>query len=136
MKGFSERNLKLMTQFCREYPHLLPIGQQAVVQLTSGQYSRNVQTKPSHDKDFTVTQHAVAQLPWGHNVLLMQRVKSPTIRLWYMRETLQHGWSRNVLELMYKHIIITHVQTWPIGQQPVAQLAQRHALTLFRRIST
>ncbi len=66
MKGFSERNLKLMTQFCREYPHLLPIGQQPV-----------------------------AQLPWGHNVLLMQRVKSPTIRLWYMRETLQHGWSRN-----------------------------------------
>ena len=102
VKGFSERNLKLMTQFCREYPHLLPIGQQAVAQLTSGQYSRNEQTKPSHDKVFTIRQQPVAQLPWGHNVLLMQRVKSPTIRLWYMRETLLHGWSRNVLELMIK----------------------------------
>jgi hypothetical protein len=33
VKGFSERNLKLMTQFCREYPHLGPIGQQPVAQL-------------------------------------------------------------------------------------------------------
>ncbi|MGC8540962.1 MAG: PDDEXK nuclease domain-containing protein [Phycisphaerae bacterium] len=102
VKGFSERNLKLMTQFCREYPHLLPIGQQAVAQLPSGEHSGNPRTKPAHDKDFTIRQQAVAQLPWGHNVLLMQRIKSPAIRLWYMRETLQHGWSRNVLELMIK----------------------------------
>jgi hypothetical protein len=32
-QGFSERNLKLMTQFYREYPGLFAIGQQAVAQL-------------------------------------------------------------------------------------------------------
>jgi|GEM_PF-3763281 len=33
MKGFSERNIKLMTQFYREYPGLGEIGQRAVAQV-------------------------------------------------------------------------------------------------------
>ena len=36
IKGFSERNLKLMTQFFREYPGLFPIGQPVVAQLPFG----------------------------------------------------------------------------------------------------
>ena len=42
-QGYSERNLKLMTQFYREYPGLFAIGQQAVAQLpdsTAGRKSR------------------------------------------------------------------------------------------------
>jgi predicted nuclease of restriction endonuclease-like (RecB) superfamily len=70
-KGFSKKNLKLMTQFFREYPGLFPIG------------------KP-----------VVAQLPWAHHVLLMQKVKSMAERLWYMGMALEQGWSRNVLHLM------------------------------------
>jgi hypothetical protein len=37
VKGFSERNLKLMAQFYREYPELSAIGQQAVAQLGIGE---------------------------------------------------------------------------------------------------
>jgi hypothetical protein len=40
------------------------------------------------------------QLPWAHNVLLLQKMKDPAQRLWYMRQTLQYGWSRNILDLM------------------------------------
>jgi hypothetical protein len=36
LKGFSERNLTLMTQFAREYPDLFAIGQQVVAQLGGG----------------------------------------------------------------------------------------------------
>jgi predicted nuclease of restriction endonuclease-like (RecB) superfamily len=45
-------------------------------------------------------QQLVAQIPWAHNVLLMQRVKEPAARLWYMQQTLANGWSRNVLLAM------------------------------------
>ncbi len=39
-------------------------------------------------------------MPWAHNVLLMQKVKSLDVRFWYMRTALEHGWSRNMLHLM------------------------------------
>lgn len=39
----------------------------------------------------------VAQIPWAHNVLLMQRVKDLPTRRWYMEQTLVNGWSRNIL---------------------------------------
>lgn len=89
MKGFSVRNLKLMTQFYREYADVPAIGQQPVAQLGK--------TKP-----FSKGQHVVAQLPWGHNVLLMQRIKDKTIRFWYMQKIVEQGWSRDILALMIK----------------------------------
>jgi predicted nuclease of restriction endonuclease-like (RecB) superfamily len=39
----------------------------------------------------------VASLPWGHNIVLMQKVKEIDARLWYARAALEHGWSRAVL---------------------------------------
>ena len=66
-KGFSERNIKLMVQFYREYPALFAaaaIGQQAVAQLPGS----------AHAAEFV--QPLVAQIPWAHNVLLMQKVKA------------------------------------------------------------
>ncbi len=40
---------------------------------------------------------AVSQIPWGHNIVLMQRLKRFEDRLWYAQQTIQNGWSRNVL---------------------------------------
>src|SRR5262245_54359693 len=39
----------------------------------------------------------VASLPWGHNIVLMQKVKDVDARLWYARAALEHSWSRAVL---------------------------------------
>jgi predicted nuclease of restriction endonuclease-like (RecB) superfamily len=44
-------------------------------------------------------QQAVAKLPWGHNILLLEKVTDETERLWYIEHALRYGWSRNVLEL-------------------------------------
>ncbi|MBI3466857.1 MAG: DUF1016 family protein, partial [Planctomycetes bacterium] len=88
VKGFSERNIKLMVQFAHEYPDAFPssfeIGQPAVAQLPPAPNG----------------QQLVAQIPWAHNVLLMQRVKDLAARVWYMQQTLANGWSRNVLLAM------------------------------------
>lgn len=39
----------------------------------------------------------VASLPWGHNIVLTQKVKEVDARLWYARAAVEHGWSRAVL---------------------------------------
>ncbi len=102
-KGFSERNIRRMLRFNREYPELqeavtqkvpqavaqiavgpvgeLPIVPQPVAQLPS----------PAGGSE------AFALIPWGHNMVLMEKVKEPSDRLWYARQTLEHGWSRDTL---------------------------------------
>ena len=67
MTGLSPRNLKYMRASAEAYP----------------------------DKQFV--QQVVAQIPWGHNVRILDYVKHSTEREWYIRQTIQNGWSRNVL---------------------------------------
>lgn len=44
-----------------------------------------------------IVQQAAAQLPWGHHMALMDRVKEHAARVWYAEAAIEHGWSRNVL---------------------------------------
>jgi len=37
---------------------------------------------------------AVSQIPWGHNIVLMQRLEQYKERLWYAQEAIKNGWSR------------------------------------------
>jgi predicted nuclease of restriction endonuclease-like (RecB) superfamily len=67
MRGFSPRNLKYMRAFAEAWP------------------------------DEQIVQQAVAQIPWGHNVRLLDRVADPAEREWYVRQIVEYGWSRNVL---------------------------------------
>jgi predicted nuclease of restriction endonuclease-like (RecB) superfamily len=39
----------------------------------------------------------VAEIPWGHNVLLLEKISAPVLRLWYAHKAIEHGWSRAVL---------------------------------------
>jgi predicted nuclease of restriction endonuclease-like (RecB) superfamily len=116
VKGFSERNIDRMVAFFREYPRLGLISPPPVAKLPStsaarqssaesdrqaiDQISPPVVAKSSIDQVAAIGQPLVARLPWAHNVLLMQKVKDLPTRLWYMRQTLAQGWSRNVLALM------------------------------------
>jgi len=84
MSGFSTRNLKLMVQFYKEYSN-----------------DEIVQPAVAHMQDSKM-QPIVAQIPWTHNVVLIQKVKDKELRYWYMEQTLQNGWSKDVLSLMIK----------------------------------
>ncbi len=37
------------------------------------------------------------QIPWGHNLQLIFKLKDPARRLWYAQRAVEHGWSRAVL---------------------------------------
>jgi predicted nuclease of restriction endonuclease-like (RecB) superfamily len=38
------------------------------------------------------------KIPWYHNIILLEKLKTYSERLWYAQKTLEHGWSRAVLE--------------------------------------
>ena len=39
----------------------------------------------------------IFNIPWGHNIVIFERVKSLDERLWYAHMVIQEGWSRNAL---------------------------------------
>ena len=54
---------------------------------------------PAESAAAPIGPRAVAQLPWAHNVILIQKVKDLPARLWYAEQAFAHGWSRDVLSL-------------------------------------
>lgn len=44
-----------------------------------------------------ISETAVSQIPWGHNIILLQKVDATPKRLWYAQQTLENGWSRSML---------------------------------------
>ena len=142
IKGFSERNLQLMIQFQREYPDLFAIAQRPVAELPEtylpgkmrprpvAKFEPSDSTQPAQGSGETqIVQQAVAQLPWAHNVILIQKLKDLPTRFWYARQTIAQGWSRDTLALMIKShahkrqgAAVTNFDTRL--PQPHAQLAQ------------
>ncbi|MBI5701589.1 DUF1016 domain-containing protein [Candidatus Saganbacteria bacterium] len=48
-------------------------------------------------KENTKLAQLVPELPWGHNILIMQKAKSEKEREFYIKASIKFGWSRNVL---------------------------------------
>lgn len=42
-------------------------------------------------------QQAVAQIPWGHNTILLDKISDDAEREWYIEKVIENNWSRNVL---------------------------------------
>jgi len=91
-KGFSERNIKRMLTFYREYPHLAEDHRAKVPQAVA----QNIQEVEQTNAALFPAQ-LLLSVPWGHHAELIAKVKPPVVRQWYMRSTLDHGWSRNIL---------------------------------------
>lgn len=97
--GFSPRNLKYMRSFAETWP------------------------------DEAIVQEVLAQIPWYHNIALLEKLKAPEERLWYAQKTIEHGWSRNVLvHQIESHLfdrqgeaLTNFAQTLPPAQSDLAQ---------------
>lgn len=105
-KGFSKRNIGRMIAFYKEYcsdkvlpqpvaksgtdinTELIKVPQ-PVSQLSSMELPKNLQ-------------QYVANIPWGHNIMLMEKIKDLSSRFWYMQQIIDQGWSRDTLGLMIK----------------------------------
>jgi predicted nuclease of restriction endonuclease-like (RecB) superfamily len=99
LKGFSERNISRMLSFYREYPQLKAFLPQAVAKRKPAKILPQSLAKMPVSATDTMESLLLA-LPWGHNILLIEKVKHCDLRLWYAQKTLENGWSRNVLDIM------------------------------------
>lgn len=70
LKGFSRRNIYAIKQWYQFY-----------------------------SDEFQFVPQAVAQLPWGHNRLIVSKVKSLSDAIFYCEETIKNSWSRDTLEV-------------------------------------
>jgi len=75
IEGFSARNLKYMRSLAEAWP------------------------------DPAIVPQRVALLPWGHLRLLLDRVKDPAARDWYLAASVEYGWSRDILAHMIKGLL-------------------------------
>ncbi len=113
MSGFSPRNVWDMKRFFEAYsaPEFLAqvvreiskrraneILRQPVAELAKcGIWPQGV-AELEHDGSPTqFLRHLVAEIPWGQNLLILNKLATPAARLWYLRVTARFGWSRNVL---------------------------------------
>ncbi|MGZ8929081.1 MAG: DUF1016 N-terminal domain-containing protein [Methylobacter sp.] len=75
-------------------------------------------------------QQAVGQIPWGHYLVLLSKVKERQQRLAYAQSAQQYGWSRNVLVHQIESRLLARqgqaatnfVHTLPAAQSELAQL--------------
>lgn len=80
---------------------------------------------------------AVREIPWGQNVLILERCKTPAERLFYVVQARQNNWSRSVLEQQikaqaYQNTVTAQQnfsQTLSPAQQTAATLALRDEYT-------
>jgi predicted nuclease of restriction endonuclease-like (RecB) superfamily len=46
-----------------------------------------------------IVQQVVGQIPWGHNLIILDKVKDSAARRWYAQAVTTNGWSRNILAI-------------------------------------
>jgi predicted nuclease of restriction endonuclease-like (RecB) superfamily len=83
MRGFSTRNVWDMRRFYAAYTTL---------DITAGMLGKIHANQP-----IPILRQAVAEIPWGQNLLILNKLTDSAARLWYLRATARFGWSRNVL---------------------------------------
>jgi len=112
MSGFSPRNVWAMrrlyatctapdflSQAVREIDRgeggqILP---QAVAEFGGDKKRRQAVAKLTESKVMEFLPQVVAEIPWGHHRLLLDKITDPAALLYYLRATARFGWSRNVL---------------------------------------
>ena len=113
--GFSPRNLNYMRAFASAWPDTV-IVQQADAQMAEARppivQRRVAQSKkprspsaavvqaplaPADQRVPAIVQCSVAQLPWRHHTILLDRLSTTEERLWYAAKSKEHGWSGDVL---------------------------------------
>jgi predicted nuclease of restriction endonuclease-like (RecB) superfamily len=107
MKGLSKRNLRYMRDFALAYPQF-SILRPAAAKLVSknNKVAKNTILQPAVAKlesnknnGTSFVQPPVAQIPWTHHTIILDKAKTLEERLFYIEKTVQNGWSKAVLSL-------------------------------------
>jgi predicted nuclease of restriction endonuclease-like (RecB) superfamily len=84
--SWSPRNLQFMKQLVAEYSNVKP--------LVSHLENANVKQPASY---LGYVKKLVLNTPWKHNILIIQKVKDPKARIFYLEQTIKNRYSNTVL---------------------------------------
>ena len=90
--GFSLANIWRMRMFYLAWSE--PILSQPVTELEA----QAILSQPVTELGDSIPPQPVAEIPWGHNIVLLLKLKDPAVRLWYAQQAIVNGWSRSMLE--------------------------------------
>ena len=95
MKGFSRRNLYAMRQWVLFWTEN---WRQDVANLEEEKMSGSIVKQPASQlQGLEFVPQLVAQIPWWHNILIIQKIENAEEALFYVRKTIENNWSRLVL---------------------------------------
>lgn len=115
---------KVIDQLAKDLRHEFP--DMTGLSLTNLKYMRRFAETWSKE---AIGQQLVDQLPWGHNIQIMVRLPDPHTRAWYIKQTIENGWSRSVLEYQIETQLHTRIgmaqhnfeRTLPVPQSELAR---------------
>lgn len=117
MRGLSPRNLRYMRDFSLAYPHFPFLqGRLAISQIPG--------KNPEPDG---ILQGELAKLTWYHHITLLDKVKDLETRVFYIFQTIDHGWTRDMMVhqieagLHLSHGQLTHSFNTSIGQSDLVK---------------
>ncbi len=102
LRGFTPRNLFRMRQFYETY------------------------------RDDEKVTPLVSQLPWTHNLIILNQSKRPEEREFYLRLAIQEKWSKRELERQFKVALFERSVLNPVKASPVVTQSHPIALDVFR----
>ena len=126
-RGYSVRNLRYMKRFASAYPDF-PILQVPLAELKELPILQATLAELENEgREFV--QVPLAQISWYHHISLLPKVKDEAERAYYITETAQNGWSRDVMLLQIDngyiyakgHAINNFEQTLPPLQSDLAR---------------
>ncbi|WP_440419588.1 PDDEXK nuclease domain-containing protein [Prevotella merdae] len=126
-RGYSVRNLRYMKRFASAYPDF-PILQVPLAELKELPILQATLAELKNEgREFV--QVPLAQISWYHHISLLPKVKDEAERAYYITETAQNGWSRDVMLLQIDngyihakgHAINNFEQTLPPLQSDLAR---------------
>ena len=126
-RGYSVRNMRYMKRFASAYPDF-PILQVPLAELKELPILQATLAELENEgKEFV--QVPLAQISWYHHISLLPKVKDEAERAYYITETAQNGWSRDVMLLQIDngyihakgHAINNFEQTLPPPQSDLAR---------------
>lgn len=126
-RGYSKRNLGYMKSFAMQYPDF-PFLQVPLAKLKELPILQATLAKLENEGNEFV-QVPLAQISWYHHISLLSKVKDEAQRAYYITETAQNGWSRDVMLIQIDngyikakgHAINNFEQTLPPPQSDLAR---------------
>jgi predicted nuclease of restriction endonuclease-like (RecB) superfamily len=100
MKGFSRANMFFIRKFYQFYAGSISVEQAVRLEENTPQNTsvqQLVALNPDSVQQPVRLDFLLFTIPWGHHVVIINKIKEPSEAMFYLQQTLENNWSRTIL---------------------------------------